>query len=94
MIADKPSRTSFPSKFLSFSFNKPYFRAYSLNVFVSPVLNPVSWVPPSPVLTRLTNESVVSWYPEVNCKAISASKPFCCPSIEIVGCNTSLFVFK
>ena len=42
MMPVNPSRTSAPSRFLSFVFSKPYFLAYSLNTFVKPDLNPVS----------------------------------------------------
>ena len=55
-IAVKPSLTSVPSKLLLFAFIKLYFLAYSLNTFVNPLLKPVSCVPPSGVLTRLTKE--------------------------------------
>ena len=83
MIAVKPSLTSVPSRFLSFVFKKLYFLAYSLKTFVNPDLNPISWVPPSLVLTRLTKETIFSWYPSVNCKANSTSISLLVSSILI-----------
>ena len=41
-IAVNPSRTSLPSRFLSFSFNRPTLRAYSLKAFVKAVFIPTS----------------------------------------------------
>ena len=55
-----PSRTSLPSKFLSFSFSKPFFLAYSLNTLVKAFFAPVSCVPPSLVRTMLTKEKIFS----------------------------------
>ena len=58
MIAEIPSRISEPSKFLSFSFSKPVFRAYSLKIRVKADFAPVSCVPPSRVRTLFTNDKM------------------------------------
>ena len=52
-----PSRISAPSSLLPFLIN-PTFCPYSLNSFVKADLYPVSCVPPSFVLTLLTNEMI------------------------------------
>ena len=58
--AQRPSRTSSPERFLSFSLRAPFLRAYSLMTFVSAALNPVSWVPPSMVDILLAKVTMFS----------------------------------
>jgi len=60
MIAVKPSRTSSPEKFASFSPSRPIFRPYLLIVLVSAERNPVRWVPPSAVLMLLAKVEIRS----------------------------------
>ena len=58
--ADKPSRQSDPSRFLSFSLRSPVFLAQSFMALVMAVFRPVSWVPPSFVRTLLTKDKILS----------------------------------
>ena len=62
MTKVKPSRTSEPSNPLSFSFKKPFLRAYSLKALVKACFAPVSWEPPSCVRTIFVKEKIFSWY--------------------------------
>ena len=59
-MAESPSRTSLPSRFLSLSFKRPTLRAYSLNALVQAAFIPASCVPPSLVRTLLTNDMIFS----------------------------------
>ena len=93
-IIVNPSRMSFPSRFLSFSFKSVFFRAYSFMTRVIAVFAPTSCVPPSRVRTLLTNERTFSEYASVNWKAISTSISFSVPSNATVGCSVSLSSFK
>ena len=53
MTATRPSRTSSPVRFSSFSLRMLFFRAKSLTSLVIAARKPSSWVPPSWVLTVL-----------------------------------------
>ena len=53
MIAVRPSRTSSPVRFSSFSLSRFCSRAYRFTIVVSAARNPSSWVPPSAVLIVL-----------------------------------------
>ena len=53
MIAVRPSRTSSPVRFSSFSLRSFWSRAYRLTMPVSAERKPSSWVPPSAVLMVL-----------------------------------------
>ena len=55
MIAARPSRTSSPVRFSSFSRSSFWSRAYLLTIEVSAARNPSSWVPPSAVLIVFAN---------------------------------------
>ena len=55
-IAARPSRQSSPVSGSSFSFRRPFVRAYSLSVRVRDALKPERCVPPSCVLMLLANE--------------------------------------
>ena len=54
-IAVRPSRTSSPVRFGSFSLRNFWSRAYLLTTVVSAARNPSSWVPPSAVLMTFAN---------------------------------------
>ena len=60
MTAARPSRTSSPSRFSSFSLRRPLSRAYLLSVPVSAALKPERCVPPSCVLMLFANEKTDS----------------------------------
>jgi hypothetical protein len=60
-----------PSRFESFSLMWPLLRAQSLNVVVSAVRKPSSWVPPSAVLMVLAKVKTDSEYESFHCIATS-----------------------
>ena len=61
MTAVSPSRTSSPARLSSFSFKRPFSRAYLLSVRVSAERKPERWEPPSCVLMLFANEKTDSW---------------------------------
>ena len=82
-IAIRPSRTSSPRRFSSFSFNRPLLRAYRLITLVSAFLRPSSCMPPSCVLIVFAKEWIDSEYPFVHWRAMSASASNARASIEM-----------
>ncbi len=56
MMATRPSRTSSPIRFSSFSFSTPFARAHRFNTLVRAFFSPSSCMPPSWVLMVLANE--------------------------------------
>ena len=61
MTAVRPSRTSSPERFSSFSLSSPFSRAYLFSVRVSAERKPERCEPPSCVLMLLANEKIDSW---------------------------------
>ena len=61
ITAVRPSRTSSPVRFSSFSLSSPLSRAYLLSALVSAERKPLRCVPPSCVLMLLANENTDSW---------------------------------
>ena len=61
ITAVSPSRTSSPERLSSFSFSRPFSRAYLLSVRVSAERKPDMCEPPSRVLMLLANEWIDSW---------------------------------
>ena len=59
--AVRPSRTSSPERFSSFSFSMPFSRAYLLTRVVSAARKPSSWVPPSWVFMLLRRNPVATF---------------------------------
>ena len=60
MTAVRPSRTSSPARFSSFSLSRPLSRAYLFSVRVSAERKPERWEPPSCVLMLLAKEKIDS----------------------------------
>jgi hypothetical protein len=71
MTAARPSRTSSPSRFSSFSLSRPFSRAYLFSVPVNAARKPDRCVPPSVVLMLFANENTDSTYDEFHCIATS-----------------------
>ncbi len=71
MTAARPSRTSSPSRLSSFSFSRPFSRAYLFSVPVSAALKPERCEPPSWVLMLFANEKTDSTYLVFHCIATS-----------------------
>ena len=57
----RPSRTSSPLRFSSFSLSRPLLRAIAFRVRVSAERKPERWVPPSWVLMLLAKLKMDSW---------------------------------
>ena len=74
-IAVRPSRTSSPVRFSSFSRSSFCSRAYRLTIVVSAARKPSSCVPPSVVLIVFANVCTDSVYDPVHCIAISTAMP-------------------
>ena len=75
MMAVRPSRTSSPVRFSSFSRISFCSRAYRLTIVVSAERKPSSWVPPSAVLIVFAKVCTDSEKAPVHCIATSAAIP-------------------